>query len=637
MKASMKKAFTLFLTIVCFSFSSHSLFGTTDSYSLLIQEAKEKFEHKQYEEAAKLGEEAFALRPEESTDLIYYSACARALIGDSIGAFIDLNKAIDNGWSNFKGLIADKDLESLHNKIQWQELIAKIEIQNHRKAEVYFIGAYFGIMLILLVYNLLLYFSIKDRALLYYALFIFFAINLQVFYTPGFGGPLYKIFPWLHYATLMYRPFIFFISLDLVCLLLFVRNFLDFKSRFKRIDQILVFLIFYSAFTALISIHDFGFPQFFFRPYPVLIIVLFIFSASIVRWVKGYKPAKYFVIANTALTAGYTIAIIAIMSGAKTSVKLYIFTPDQIGFVLFLALLSFAIGDKINTLKTETIQAQEKAMEILEEKVQERTVEVVKQKEIIEEKNKDINDSITYAQRIQHAILPSREEINSAFPQSLLLFKPKDIVSGDFYFFHQTGSSVFIAAADCTGHGVPGALMSMVGSEQLNDAVSKSTEPSEILQLLNKGIKSSLRQTDSDDSTRDGMDIAFCSVDLQKRRVQYAGANRPLWIIRKGAAELEEIKATKHAIGGLTQDGQEFETHEFNFNKGDTFYITTDGYADQFSELDKKLTTKKFKQLLLQLREHTMQEQESRLSEFMESWRGRTEQIDDVLVIGIRL
>ena len=201
------------------------------------------------------------------------------------------------------------------------------------------------------------------------------------------------------------------------------------------------------------------------------------------------------------------------------------------------------------------------------------------QKKVIEEKNKDITDSITYAKRIQRAMLPHRRDIWAAFPQSFVLFKPKDIVSGDFYFFHNNNQSAFIATADCTGHGVPGAFMSMIGEGKLNDAVSQSADTSAILSLLNKGIKTALKQTDGDKSTRDGMDIALCSIDTENRIVKYAGANRPLWIIRNGTTEVEEIKATKTAIGGLTEDTQHFDTHKLKLQRGDTFYICTDGLS----------------------------------------------------------
>jgi serine phosphatase RsbU (regulator of sigma subunit) len=269
--------------------------------------------------------------------------------------------------------------------------------------------------------------------------------------------------------------------------------------------------------------------------------------------------------------------------------------------------------------------------------IAQQQLETVKQKKIIEEKNNDITDSITYAKRIQQAKLPNKKEVYSSLPQSFVLFKPKDIVSGDFYFFHRSKQAVFISAADCTGHGVPGALMSMIGSERLEDAVSQSHNTSEILNLLNRGIKNSLKQSDSDESTRDGMDIALCSIDTENLILKYAGANRPLWIIRNGMQEVEEIKATKKAIGGLTEDNQHFDSHELELKHGDTIYISTDGYADQFSEQGKKLTTKKFKQLLIDIQNKTMQEQEMHLDKFIEDWKGDIEQIDDILVIGLRL
>lgn len=289
-------------------------------------------------------------------------------------------------------------------------------------------------------------------------------------------------------------------------------------------------------------------------------------------------------------------------------------------------------------------QSLEKEKEILEKKIKVRTKQLEEQKKIVEEKNKDITDSINYAKRIQQAKLPKKEEIYSALPNCFVLFKPKDIVSGDFYYFHKNNQTVFIASADCTGHGVPGALMSMIGSEKLDDAVSQSSSTSDVLKLLNKGIKTSLKQSDNNESTRDGMDIAICSIDTENRILKYAGANRPLWIIRKTPLTngegmgLEEIKATKKAIGGFTEVNQCFDTQEIELNQGDTFYIFTDGYADTFSGRDdKKLTTKKFKQILLEIQHKTMPEQEKHLENFIEDWKAGKEQVDDILVIGVRV
>lgn len=258
-------------------------------------------------------------------------------------------------------------------------------------------------------------------------------------------------------------------------------------------------------------------------------------------------------------------------------------------------------------------------------------------KAIIETQKEDMLASITYAKRIQQAKLPRLEDIKEVLPASFVLFRPKDIVSGDFYYFKKTEDKVFIAAADCTGHGVPGAIMSMICSEKLEEAVNNNAEASGILMSVNKSLKSTLRQTASEESTRDGMDIGLCGIDLPGRVVTFSGANRPIWIIRKGQAELEEIKATKKAIGGLTEDSQYFDSREIRFGEGDTFYLTTDGYADTFSKQGKKLTTKKFKELLLSIHERSMHDQEQYLARFIDEWKDGEEQIDDILVIGIRL
>ncbi|MGP8215817.1 MAG: tetratricopeptide repeat protein [Bacteroidia bacterium] len=259
---------------------------------------------------------------------------------------------------------------------------------------------------------------------------------------------------------------------------------------------------------------------------------------------------------------------------------------------------------------------------------------------IIETKNHEITDSINYAQRIQQAILPGKKDIMQSLPDSFVLFKPKDIVSGDFYFFAKRNEIKFIAAVDCTGHGVPGAFMSLIGWEKLNDAVEQTQNVGEVLKVLNKGIKTSLHQSGEDNSTRDGMDIALCSLSSAPSGVilKYSGANRPLWIVKKDTREVLEIKATKRAIGGFSEEGQDFENHNATLQQGDSFYIFSDGYADQFGgEKKKKLTTKKFRELLVSVCHLAMPEQEKFLSDFIEDWKTGNEQIDDILVIGVRV
>jgi len=254
----------------------------------------------------------------------------------------------------------------------------------------------------------------------------------------------------------------------------------------------------------------------------------------------------------------------------------------------------------------------------------------------LENKNKDIRDSIKYAKNIQNAFLPDKSELLRVFPNSFVFYKPKDILSGDFYFFRKINGLFFIAAVDCTGHGIPGALISMIGSQKLYEAVSQSTDTSEILRLLNLSIKSAFNQSDIHKSAHHGMDIALCSVDIENRILKYAGANRPLWIIRKSTTEVEEIKSTKQAIGCLTEDNQHYDTHTLQLQEGDAFYIFSDGYADQDGgENRKKLKTKNFKQILLDIQYKTMEEQEQYLYNFMKDWKTKIEQVDDMLVIGV--
>lgn len=284
--------------------------------------------------------------------------------------------------------------------------------------------------------------------------------------------------------------------------------------------------------------------------------------------------------------------------------------------------------------------ALEKEKKILEQKVEERTVELKESNHKLSDALHDIKDSINYAERIQRAMLPADATIQTNLPASFILFKPRDVVSGDFYWFSHKDGVDYIAAVDCTGHGVPGAFMSMVGSSLLNEIVltKNITDPSEILALLNRGVQDALKQREN--QTRDGMDLAFCAIDYKERKVRYAGANRALWIIRNSAgnAEVEEIKATKCAIGGFTDESQHYTTHEIQLQPNDTIYMSSDGYADQFGGANgKKLMTKRFKEILLGIQNLDMLMQRKSLDLEITEWMGGThEQVDDILVVGIR-
>jgi serine phosphatase RsbU (regulator of sigma subunit) len=261
------------------------------------------------------------------------------------------------------------------------------------------------------------------------------------------------------------------------------------------------------------------------------------------------------------------------------------------------------------------------------------------QKGIIEEKNKDITDSIKYARRIQEAILPQEHHLKQVVPNIFVLYKPKDIVSGDFYWFSQKGDNVLIAAGDCTGHGVPGALMSMLGSSFLNEIVNEREvlQPSRILDEVKSKIISILNQRNSELGSKDGMDIALINLDLANNKLQYAGAFNPFWVIRNG--ELIEIKADKFPIGNYAElTLNKFTNHNFDLLPGDRIYLFTDGYSDQFGgPMKKKFKYRQFKDLLISLPEGGMETQKNILNRTIEDWKGDLEQVDDILVIGIRI
>ncbi len=297
-------------------------------------------------------------------------------------------------------------------------------------------------------------------------------------------------------------------------------------------------------------------------------------------------------------------------------------------------------------------RALKEEKKILEQKVAERTAEVVKQKEeleeqkhVIEEKNKDITDSINYAQKIQKAILPDGEKIKKAFPESFIFFQPRDIVSGDFYWFNEiekNGSHLYMmAAADCTGHGVPGAFMSMINTSLLNEALNEgNVHPNEILNHARKGIIRSLKQKGEVGEQKDGMDVALVSLKLngENSELQYSGANNSMYIIRKNEnPTLEEIDPDPMPVA-ISDRTHDFKNNIIELHKGDSFYIFTDGYADQFGgPKGKKFKYLQFKNLLLSIQNKTMMEQHDILKKTMDEWKGTLEQIDDILVIGVRV
>jgi serine phosphatase RsbU (regulator of sigma subunit) len=292
-------------------------------------------------------------------------------------------------------------------------------------------------------------------------------------------------------------------------------------------------------------------------------------------------------------------------------------------------------------LKAKNEQLEKIVVERTQEISQKNTVLEHKNTEILEQK-REIEDSINYAKRIQDAILPLASEMKKSLPNSFILYRPKDIVSGDFYWYTKIKNKLIVVCADCTGHGVPGAFMSMIGSDRLNIIVNerKILSPGEILGELNRAIKNSLKQKEEESSTRDGMDAAICSIDLETKALVFSGAHRGLWIVHNN--ELTEVKATKTAIAGFTPENQIYAEHKFFIEKGMRFYMTTDGYADQFGgKRGKKYMVKKLKNLILKISNKDFDQQVELLDKELISWMKdygqKFEQVDDVCVVGFEL
>ena len=258
---------------------------------------------------------------------------------------------------------------------------------------------------------------------------------------------------------------------------------------------------------------------------------------------------------------------------------------------------------------------------------------IEQQKESVEEAHKEIKDSITYAKRIQSAILPPIKVVKEYLKESFILYKPKDIVAGDFYWMEQKDGKVLFAAADCTGHGVPGAMVSVICNNGLNRSVREHglTVPGEILDKTREIVVQEFKKSEED--VKDGMDIALCSIEGMK--LQFAGAYNPLWVIRNG--EIIETKANKQPVGQF-DNPKLYTTHSFDLVQGDTIYIFSDGYVDQFGgEKGKKFKSKSFRDLLLSIQQKPMEEQKKSIENTFQTWRGELEQLDDVCIIGVRV
>jgi serine phosphatase RsbU (regulator of sigma subunit) len=534
-------------------------------------------------------------------------------------------------------------------------------------------GFYYGLLVLVSIIFFFFYRMLKAISFLYYVLYVLFQILLQ-FSLDGYT--FQYLFP--SNAYMANHMVVFSAGGAVIFVMLYARYFLKLKKRHAKLDRIMFWMLMVVGFVTLLS----AFPgPTYEMSYPLingvsLISTLYIIACIFILKKKGFKICNYFTAAFVILITGVVIFILGnfhVVGNAQLSQMALKWSS-----ALEVVALSLSMANKYRELQAEKEFAQEKALKSLAEKnklademnvqleqqVKERTAKIEHQKEELAVKNEDIMASIEYANRIQNAILPSNSKVKSIFPSSFIFYRPRDVVSGDFYFIEQvtteSGSKISLAAAvDCTGHGVPGAFMSIVGNNFLTQTLTTKSvnTPAQALDFLNAGVRSTLSQNE-DYNIHDGMDMALCSVDFSKLKLYFAGAKNPVYIVRHtdddlvvdhnsrnpffsedGKLVLHQIKGDKHPIGHfLGKEQIPFTDHEFDLRKGDMIYTFSDGYADQFGgPKGKKFNYKTFKKLLLRISQEPVAKQEEILKDEFYSWMKDYEQIDDVLVIGIRV
>ncbi len=510
-------------------------------------------------------------------------------------------------------------------------------------------GIFTGILLIMILYHIPLFVRGREKSYLYYILYIL----AFLFYFIDKEGYIYELIPRLISAPIT----IFLLEIFLLFYLLFGRSYLDTRNTLQSWDTILLIAVWFTVgglilnFT-IILLQGLGMDLPFFIELGGFAIMIFsaigcLFLAIVPAMIltrENFQPARYFLFANLFLILGIA---------SNYALKDYTLGKHSLEFGVTLQILTFSIGlsERINLLKKSREVAQrriidqlkenaalkDKVNRELEDKVQERTFEIQAQKEHIEKQNKEIKYSFDYAKKIQNTVLPGDEVFETLFGEHFIFFKPRDIVSGDFYWISQSDHRIVLTAADCTGHGVPGSLMSMLGITMLHEIVNEKgvMNSDEILNQLRLSIARTLKQEGRIGEQKDGIDMALIIYDTQSRKLEFSGANNPIYIVRNG--EMLEYKGNNMPVA-YYEKMSDFTRYTIEMKKGDRVYMFTDGFPDQFGgPQGKKFKYRPFKDLLLEVHERPMEEQHRILSLIFEEWKGDLSQIDDVLVIGLRL
>ncbi|WP_299453796.1 7TM diverse intracellular signaling domain-containing protein [uncultured Microscilla sp.] len=521
------------------------------------------------------------------------------------------------------------------------------------------LNIFIGLVLSMLVYNLFLFFATHDRLYLIYVSYL----AMVFLVTPFSNGQAMFFYSWFWDNFLVWQSPLFW------TITLFVDLYLNLKQHAPKLKRWLwaltICLGVFFPLLNLLGIHMTYYLKFF--QLTVLVYSFSLLICGVYLWLKGHKNARFYIL-------GWSSVIIASFVYLFTSnglLPLNTFTRQSLyfGFGLEALMFSLALGDRLNILKKEKDEALAQNLQLitnqkeaLEHKVKERTLEIQEQNEEMEaqnqmmkathqelqetyqeinKKNENLLASINYAKTIQNALLSLRKGVINALGADnfFILFKPRDIVSGDFHYIEVLEDErLLLAAIDCTGHGIPGAFMSMIGYEVMTEIVKvrKETKPNTILELLHRYIASVLKQSET--NNKDGMDAALVVIDKQKHLMEFAGAKNPLVYIQN--EQLTLIKGDKRSIGGQVRQLKEFRCHQVDISTPTIFYLFSDGYQDQFGgEENKKFMLARLKNLLMDVHLKEMEEQQKILDTTLEQWmqQGNETQIDDVLVMGVKV
>lgn len=537
------------------------------------------------------------------------------------------------------------------------------------------LGVYYGVLLFAIVIFFFFYMALKERSFFYYVFYVLFLLLLQL----SLDGLSFK-YLWPESPWLASHGVVISAALGVLFLALYTKTFLRLRERMPKINlvfrtyaalSLLAFLL------ALTSGAVYAFAHVFVNL--VAMTAIFVLVATLViLYRKGYRVDPFFHVAFGFLLLGTASFLLGNLNVVENN--FWTEYGIKLGSGLEVVFLSLTMANRYREIQREKQAAQREALEKLEEmnrlkdrinieleeKVALRTREIQAQSDLLAEKNSEIFAGIRYAERIQKAVLDDGRALSHPFPDSAIIFHPRDIVSGDFIRVRTTrdaGGPVMFAVADCTGHGVPGAMMSILNHNLINEATetARLTNAGEILNYLNLHLMENLRQYDSGESLRDGMDIAFCIYDTEKHLLNYAGAKLPLWIVRPAGRQapsadckpreytdthaLYEMSGDKSAIGNDDHPDFSFTDHRIQLEKGDILWLMTDGAADQFGgnspELRAKGGTKlKYKTLrdaVLERADAPMAEQTAAIDRLIHDWMDGYEQTDDICVMGIRV